>query len=112
MILRHDQNDEHWFKIGYRNTEGWGAYLLNGSMFVKLYSPIPGAEYPDYGSTFETYTDNLFVELESLGPLKTIEPGEYTEHIEDWYIFKNIPEPLTENEIEEQIAKPIRKIIT
>jgi hypothetical protein len=112
MILRQDQNDEHWFKIGYRNTEGWGAYLLNGYMFVKLYSPIPSEEYPDYGSTFETYMDNYFVELESLGPLKTIEPGEFAEHIESWYVFKNISVPSTEKEIEEQIVEPIRKIIT
>jgi hypothetical protein len=111
MILRHDSADEKWFKLGYRNTEGWGAYLTGGSMFVKIAPLVKGEEYPDYGSSFVTYADNLFVELESLGPLKTIEPGDYTEHVEDWYVFENIPIPSTENEIEEQITKPIRKII-
>jgi len=112
MLLRYDEADKHWFKIGYRNTEGWGAYLLNGYMFVKLYFPIPGNEYPDYGSTFETYTDERFIEIESLGPLKILEPGNYTEHTEEWYVFKNIPVSFSESEIEEKIANRIRRVIT
>jgi hypothetical protein len=110
MTIRHDKTDEHWFKIGYRNTEGWGAYLVKGYMFVKLYSLKPGEEYPDYGSTFETYTDNNFLELESLGPFKTLEPDAFTEHLEEWYVFKNIVPPSSENEIDE-ITKRINDII-
>jgi hypothetical protein len=111
MILRHDPTDEKWFKIGYRNTEGWGAYLAGGYMFVKIAFPVRGAEYSDYGSTFETYTDNHFVELESLGPLSLLEPGAYTEHTEDWYVFKDVSIPSTEAEIEEQIIPLIRGIM-
>ncbi|MDR2245451.1 MAG: hypothetical protein LBE17_02060 [Treponema sp.] len=111
MTLRQDEQDEHWFKIGYRNTEGWGAYLQKGYMFVKLYPLIPGGEYPDYGSTFETYTDNYFIELESLGPLKNLEPGDYTEHTEEWYVFSDVPFPASEAEIEEQVTKRILGII-
>ena len=114
MLLKHDPNDKRWFKIGYRNTEGWCAYLVNGFMFVKLYSPIKGEEYPDYGSTFETYTDSAFLELESLGPLKTLEPGGYTEHTEEWHIFKNVylsqSAPDIESEIDEKIIKLINTI--
>ena len=108
MTLKHDKTDERWFKIGYRNTEGWGAYIINGFMFVKIYFPIRGEEYPDYGSTFETYTDNNFLELESLGPLKNLEPGEFTEHIEEWYVFKNVSLPQSESEIDEEITKRIK----
>jgi hypothetical protein len=111
MILKQDQKDEHWFKIGYRNTEGWGAYLLGGCMFVKMYRLINGEEYPDYGSTFETYTDDGFIELESLGPLKNLEAGDYTEHIEEWYVFRDVPFPATETQIDEQIAGRIRGVI-
>jgi hypothetical protein len=111
MILRHDTNDRQWFKIGYRNTEGWGAYLVNGYMFVKLYSPVPGEEYPDYGSTFETYMDNDFVELESLGPLKILEPGAYTEHTEEWYVFKDVQLPSSESEIDAKITGRVQGIL-
>ena len=107
MLLKHDRSDERWFKIGYRNTEGWGAYLINGFMFVKLYLPIPGEEYPDYGSTFEIYADNRFLELESLGPLKTLEPGGFTEHKEEWYVFENVNLPFSESDISEsKILEP------
>ena len=116
MTIRHDRNDEHWFKIGYRNTEGWGAYLINGYMFTKLYSPIRGEKYPDYESTFETYTDNNFLELESLGPLKILEPGAYTEHTEEWYVFKDISLPsvtngISETEIDEKITSLVSRVV-
>jgi hypothetical protein len=106
MVLRHDGEDGHWFKIGFRNTEGWGAYLRDGSMFVKRYKPLPG-EYPDYGSTFETYTDSSFIELETLGPLATIAPGDFTEHTEEWYVFTGVPLPSSEAEIDREIAERV-----
>ena len=105
FILSHDSADDHWFKIGYRNTEGWGAYIVNGFMFVKKSFPIAGKEYPDYGSTFETFADNNFIELETLGPLETIEPDAYVEHIEEWQVYKNITLPSSEQEIDNLISE-------
>ncbi|MDR0654829.1 MAG: hypothetical protein LBG22_00810, partial [Treponema sp.] len=110
MILRQDEGDEHWFKIGFRNTEGWAAYLLNGYMFVKLYKPLPG-EYPDYGSTFETYTDSAFIELETLGPLVTIAPGDFTEHTEEWFVFTGVALPASEAEIDREITERVLGIM-
>ena len=104
MTLKHDKSDEQWFKIGYRNTAGWGAYIVNGFMFVKLYLPVSGAEYPDYGATFETYADNNFLELETLGPLMTLEPGSFAEHTEEWRIYNNVKLPLSESGIEEMVT--------
>jgi hypothetical protein len=111
MSLRQDQNNKQWFKIGFRNTEGWGAYFYKGYVFAKISPLCRGEEYPDYGSTFEIYTDKDMMELESLGPLKTIETDGYTEHTEEWYLFKDVLLPKTEEEIEERIAKPILKIM-
>jgi hypothetical protein len=111
IILRQDQADKHWFKIGYRNTEGWGAYLFKKYMFVKIYKPIPNKEYPDYGATFETFIDNEMIEFETLGPLRTVYPGDYTEHTEKWHLFNDIPIPQTEKEIEETITKRIHSIM-
>jgi hypothetical protein len=111
MILRHDKNNTDWFKIGFRNTEGWGAYLSQGYMFVKVYKLLPGKEYPDYGSTFETYTDNVFTELETLGPLETVIPGAYTEHTEQWYLCNGIAVPQTEEEIEKTLIPRINVVL-
>jgi hypothetical protein len=111
IILRQDPKDEQAFKIGFRNTEGWGAYLQKGFMFVKIYKPVPNGDYPDYGSSFETYTDKYFIELESLGPLQEIDPGAYAEHTEEWYVFKDVPLPSSEKEIDEHITNRILNII-
>jgi hypothetical protein len=107
MTLRQDTKHKDWFKIAFRNTEGWGAYLYGGYLFVKMYLPEPGVEYPDGNSSFAIYTDDDMVELETMGPLKTIAPGEYTEHTEGWYLCKDIPVPADEKAIEETIARPI-----
>jgi hypothetical protein len=111
MILRHDKTDESWFKIGFRNTEGWSAYISDGYMFVKTYKPLPG-EYPDYGSTFETYMDNIFTEIETLGPLETVDPEMFLEHIEQWHLFGAVSVPKTEKEIEAGITRHIRGILS
>jgi hypothetical protein len=104
MILRHDPHDARWFKIGYRNTEGWGAYFFDGLLFVKRCLPVPGAEYPDFGASFETFTDNYMVEMETLSPLKTIAAGDCVEHTEEWRLICNIALPESEEEIDEKIV--------
>jgi hypothetical protein len=103
MFLRHDPNDRNWFKIGYRNTEGWGAYLYGGYLFVKRCGLIPGAEYPDFGASFETFADNDMVELETLSPLQTIDTGAYVEHTEEWRLAGGIATLQSETEIDEII---------
>lgn len=64
-MLRHDPADSRWFKIGYRNNEAWGAYFYAGCMFLKPAPKLSGKNYPDYGSTFETYADKNFFECGS-----------------------------------------------
>ena len=111
MTLRQDPQNKQWFKIAYRNTENWGAYLYSGYLFVKLYSLERNAEYPDFNSSFAVYTDNDMVELETMGPLKLVNPGEYTEHTDEWYLRRDIPFPADEKAIEETIAKQVAEIL-
>jgi hypothetical protein len=42
------------------------------------------------GANCETYTAGSFMELESLGPLMDLEPGETAEHVEEWHLFREI----------------------
>ena len=44
-------------------------------------------EYPDYGCNVESYTDNKMLEIESLGPVVTIQPGACAELAENWEIL-------------------------
>lgn len=104
MILRHDPKESQWFKIGYRNTAGWCAYLFNGYMFVKKSPFIHDAEYPDFGASFETFADERILELETLSPFKTIDTGEFVEHTEEWQLAKNIKLPEFEKDIDSNIT--------
>lgn len=112
FLLRHDPQNTRWFKIGYRNTEGWGAYFYGNCMFVKTAMECPGKRYPDYGSTFETYADERFVELETLGALETVEPEAFTQHDETWFLTEGIAAPEGQEDIERRIEPVIQSLIS
>jgi hypothetical protein len=76
---------------GVYNPAGWGAYFLNGTVFVKTAPVTTGALYPDFGCNFEVFTNPDFLELESLGPKVQLGPGESASHTESWALFKDIP---------------------
>ena len=77
---------EEAFKIGVNNEDGWGAYLNNGQLFIKRFRFDPLGEYPDYSVNYETYTNQYIMEIESLGTLESLKPGDYTEYDEYWQI--------------------------
>jgi hypothetical protein len=75
------------FKMGYFNSLGWIAYWVNGVLFRKSFDVHLGSSHPDNNCNAEMYCNDHFVELESLGPLKTMNPGASLIHIETWDIF-------------------------
>jgi hypothetical protein len=90
---------------------GWGAYFHDGRLFVKQTTPVPGAKYPDYGCNFELYTDPEFLELESLAPLTTLQPGQSAEHMENWMLFKNVTAGTDEAWIDHTILPLVQKLL-
>lgn len=93
--LRQDANPIGQFReqmTGIYNPSGWGAYFRNGNLFLKRSKVQKGARYPDFGCNFEIYTESSFLELETLGPLQNLVPGETIQHIEEWWLFKAVPE--------------------
>lgn len=95
----------HPLKIGYYNPMGWIAYWRKQVLFVKGSSVLAGANYPDLGCTHECYCNDQFVELESLGPLTTLQPGEALEHDEVWELYDSLEIPF----ISEDIRRLIRE---
>jgi len=74
------------FKFGMGNSEGTALYFNKGLAFIKYYDFIEGAEYPDFGCNFESYTDKNILEVESVAPLKVLKQGESHSHKERWRI--------------------------
>jgi len=80
-------------KLGLAHREKWVAYLNGDSLFVKTFGYEEGAHYPDFGCNFETFSNTEMLEVESLGPLRKLKPGESTDHVEKWYIFGEVAQP-------------------
>jgi hypothetical protein len=90
MMLRQDPNNKEAQKIGMFNPDTWAAYVLNSEVFVKRSNPDPSKTYPDFGASFETFTNNEFLEIESLGPLTKLAPGQTVELVEHWGLFHKV----------------------
>ena len=90
IVLRQDPGNSDPEKIGLFNPATRGAYLLNGELFVKKFDASPDEEYPDMGSSFEIFTNERFLELETLGPMRTLQPGESMEHVEAWSLHRPV----------------------
>lgn len=75
------------FKLGTINLSGWAAYLWKDFVFCKRFSPCSGP-YPDGGSNTEIFVNDLFTELETLGPLVRLAPGETAMHVEEWEVYQ------------------------
>ncbi|MDT4955474.1 MAG: hypothetical protein QOJ02_3612 [Acidobacteriota bacterium] len=90
ILIKSDEREKSPQKIGITNKRGWAAYLLRETLFVKRFGYLEDASYPDSGCNNEIFTAGSFIELESLSPLKYLEPGETIEHIERWQLFKGV----------------------
>ena len=90
IVLRQDPRNADPEKIGLFNPATRGAYLLNGELFVKKFAASPEEEYPDMGASYETFTNERFLEIETLGPLRTLQPGESIDHVEEWSLHRPV----------------------
>ena len=79
-------------KIGTDSKQGWAAYLLGDTLFFKRWRVEEG-ERTDGGATTEIYSSHEFLELEHLGPLKTIAPGEEIALDEEWLVRTGVAVP-------------------
>ncbi|HOK56209.1 MAG TPA: hypothetical protein PKV21_00095 [bacterium] len=87
IFVQQDVEIERPFKIGTFVNSNWIAYYVDGLLFVKKIALYEG-EYPDFGCNVEVYTNSQFLELETLSPLKTVEPEGYIEHKEIWDLIE------------------------
>ncbi len=105
IILKQDRSIQPPLKFGTTNDNGWAAYFNNNHLFIKKYAPVRNALYPDFGVSFETYTNDVMLEMETLSPMTGLGPEEYIDHAEKWELFDNIPAPSDNEEEIEKILK-------
>ncbi len=110
FIVLHQGPGETPFKFGSNDEAGWAAYHNNGTLFIKYYNPVLDGNYPDYGVSFESYTCDHFIEVETLGELRTVQPQETVTHREVWNLFQGVELPeRDEAAIERELGKFLKK---
>lgn len=99
ITLKQDPKNTDIFKIGTNNFAGWAAYANDGCVFVKRYVHDYDHTYPDHGASFETYTSEHFLEMETLSPLYEVDFKETVRHVENWSLFRKeeVPSATDEN---------------
>ena len=101
ITLRQELGNSKKFKIGINNRAGWGAYVLGGNCFIKRYRHNETGSYPDFGVSYETFTNDLFIELETLSEMTRVPVGGSLMGMEVWELLEcgSIENPRDENEI-------------
>ncbi|MBS1857092.1 MAG: hypothetical protein JST11_17105 [Acidobacteria bacterium] len=108
LVLRQDPEDPVPQKLGSWNAKTWGAYLLHGELFVKRYDTVaPPAAYPDFGCSYETFTNADILELETLGPLTRLAPGDSVTHTERWSLHRGVQIDSWSDEELDRVLGPI-----
>jgi hypothetical protein len=110
IMLRQNPRADSPQKIGLTASGGWVAYALEDLLFVKTFEELPGAPYPDQGCTVELFTNPAMLEVETLAPLTTLNPGDVATHVEHWHLWSGISAIHNESDVREHILPLIRSI--
>lgn len=108
VMLRHDPAMATAQKVGVAVPDGWAACARGGHLFVKQVNYVAGARYPDLGSSVETYADANIFEVETLGPLTLLQPGAVVEHVEHWFLFRDVPVPASDADVDRHILPRVQ----
>ena len=107
IILRQDPDIAQPIKLGLSAEDGWCACLVGETLFLKCFDYYAGALYPDNGCTVESYANNRFLELETLGPMDYLEPGDAITHVERWHLFRGVRCNLSDEDDIDAVLAPL-----
>lgn len=87
--VKQDVNATTPIKLGFDLNNGCVHYVLGNDVFTKRYDAkhreLP---YPDENCSFETYTNDVMIEVESLSDVKLVKNGDSHSHTEFWSLNK------------------------
>jgi hypothetical protein len=93
-------------KIGLGHPVPWVAYWNQGTLFVKRFRHHEWAKYPDMGTSYQTFTNEDMLEMETVGVLCTLLPGQSAELEETWELFTDVPAVRTEADVD-RVVRPL-----
>ena len=95
-------------KIGAAIPDGWIAYARAGRLFLKTFRHEPAAIYPDMGCSVEVFTNKEMLELETLGPVSRLGPGEVVDHVENWWLFRDVRVPRNDADVDAHVLPRVQ----
>ena len=110
VLLQQEAGNTVPQKAGVMVPDGWTAYARNGHLFLKTFTPVLGATYPDSGVCVELFTNGFMAELETLGPVTQLAPGGAVEYVENWYLFKDVPMPQNDADVDANVLPKVRSV--
>lgn len=87
LTAAHAPSDDY-FKIGLYCDPGKAVYENKGQRFILTFGAEGIENHPDNGCNFELYMCKEFMELETLGIKRKLQPGEAASHKETWVLEK------------------------
>lgn len=88
ITLQQNPDIANPFKIGINNEKGWAAYFNFGQVFFKTFERVVDGDFPDNGCSYETYTNDVMLEMEALGEFVLLEPDCSVSLAEQWFIYE------------------------
>ena len=111
VMLQQDPNATTPQKVGARVSNQWVAYANRNRLFVKTFTVDKAASYPDFDSHVETFTNSRMLEVETLAPMTWLQPDRTVEHVENWYLFDDVPMPMTDDDVDQFVLPKVKSIL-
>lgn len=108
FALKMEPGNTEPIKVGMRVIDNKIIYLSETNVFVKGFNRIDNEIYPDNNVNYETYTKDLFLELETLSPLKNVAPNQSISQKETWKLIEltdKIPNDFNEEVLDKLYKK-------
>lgn len=112
FALKMEPGNQKPFKVGMKVTDGKILYLTEDTAYIKKFERLDNCSYPDNNVNYETYTKDLFMELETLSPLTKLKPKDSVTQTEIWDLVKfedEIPTEFDEEELDKLYEKYANK---
>ena len=111
IMLRQDTQNDSPQKAGLYAEDGWIACANYNHLLLKTIDAGQDGPYPDPGCNVELFANGEFLEIETLGPLTQLEPGQSVELVEDWYLLDDIPQPESEIDVIQHLIPRIVAVL-
>ena len=107
LLLKHDSSNIYPQKVGLFNETTICAYLLGSELFIKRAAAQLNTAYPDFGTSAQLFVNGEFLELETLGPLTDLLPGDSVTHVEFWSLHKDVVLASTDDDEIDRVLLPL-----